>query len=49
VIDRTGPITVLAGFSGHGFKFAPVIGELAADLVDGGPGARRFALGRPPG
>jgi sarcosine oxidase len=48
VIDRTGPITVLAGFSGHGFKFAPVIGELAADLVDGGPGARRFALVRPP-
>jgi sarcosine oxidase len=26
-------ITVLAGFSGHGFKFAPVIGEIAADLA----------------
>jgi sarcosine oxidase len=26
-----------AGFSGHGFKFVPVIGELLADLaVDGG-------------
>jgi sarcosine oxidase len=49
VIDRTGPITVLAGFSGHGFKFASVIGELAADLVDGEPGAQRFRLGRPPG
>jgi sarcosine oxidase len=46
VIDRDGPVTVLAGFSGHGFKFAPVIGELAADLVAGRPGAGRFALGR---
>jgi glycine/D-amino acid oxidase-like deaminating enzyme len=25
---------VAAGFSGHGFKFAPVLGELAADLVE---------------
>jgi sarcosine oxidase len=33
VIDRVGPVTVAAGFSGHGFKFAPVIGELVADLV----------------
>ncbi len=46
IIDRQGPITVLAGFSGHGFKFAPVIGELAADLVDGQPGIAGFALGR---
>lgn len=30
-------VTVLAGFSGHGFKFAPVIGDVAADLaLDGG-------------
>ena len=35
VIDRDGPITVAAGFSGHGFKFAPAIGELIAGLVDG--------------
>ncbi|MFC1402617.1 MULTISPECIES: FAD-dependent oxidoreductase [Streptacidiphilus] len=46
VVDRDGPVTVLAGFSGHGFKFASVIGELAADLVTGRPGARRFSLGR---
>lgn len=46
VVDRQGPITVLAGFSGHGFKFASVIAELAADLVAGRPGAARFALGR---
>ncbi|KIF79504.1 FAD-dependent oxidoreductase [Streptomyces sp. 150FB] len=46
VIDRRGPVTVLAGFSGHGFKFGPAIGELAADLVEGRPGPGRFALGR---
>jgi sarcosine oxidase len=48
VVDRDGPVTVLAGFSGHGFKFTPAIGELAADLVEGRPGASRFALGRHP-
>ncbi|MHA6758636.1 FAD-dependent oxidoreductase [Streptacidiphilus sp. PAMC 29251] len=46
VVDRDGPVTVLAGFSGHGFKFAPAIGALAAELVTGAPGAQRFALGR---
>ncbi len=35
VVDRSGPITVAAGFSGHGFKFAPAIGEIVADLVAG--------------
>ncbi len=28
-------VVVAAGFSGHGFKFAPVVGELLADLVAG--------------
>jgi sarcosine oxidase len=46
VVDRDGPVTVLAGFSGHGFKFAPAIGDLAADLVAGTAGPPRFALGR---
>ncbi|MEU3459524.1 FAD-dependent oxidoreductase [Streptomyces sp. NPDC006733] len=46
VIDRQGPLTVLAGFSGHGFKFAALVGALAADLVGGAPGLDRFALGR---
>ncbi|WP_328911674.1 MULTISPECIES: FAD-dependent oxidoreductase [unclassified Streptomyces] len=46
VIDREGPLTVLAGFSGHGFKFASVIGELAADLATGRPGPDRFTLNR---
>ena len=40
VIDRhpAHPNLILCGgFSGHGFKFAPVIGEIAADLaLDGG-------------
>ncbi len=26
-------VAIGAGFSGHGFKFAPAIGELLADLV----------------
>ena len=29
-------MVVVAGFSGHGYKFAPVVGEIAADLaIDG--------------
>lgn len=46
VIDRAGPITVLAGFSGHGFKFAPAVGVMAADLVlEGRSADALFALG----
>ena len=29
-------VAVAGGFSGHGFKFAPVVGEILADLVDSG-------------
>ena len=47
VIDRQGSMTVLAGFSGHGFKFGSLIGDLAADLVEGRPSPDRFRLGRP--
>jgi sarcosine oxidase len=40
VIDRHpahANIVLCGGFSGHGFKFAPVVGEIAADLaLDGG-------------
>lgn len=40
VIDRhpaQANVVLCGGFSGHGFKFAPVIGEIAADLaLDGG-------------
>jgi sarcosine oxidase len=34
--DGLSPITILGGFSGHGFKFAPVIGEVGADLATRG-------------
>ncbi|MCS5723633.1 FAD-dependent oxidoreductase [Herbiconiux sp. CPCC 203407] len=51
VVDRHGPLVVAAGFSGHGFKFTPVIGRLLADLVDApptgpSPSPALFALSR---
>lgn len=33
VLDRVGPVIVGAGFSGHGFKFTPVVGRILADLA----------------
>jgi sarcosine oxidase len=42
-------ITVLSACSGHGFKFAPVVGDIAADLVTDGRTARdisHFSLER---
>jgi sarcosine oxidase len=39
-------VVVAAGFSGHGFKFAPVVGEALADLaLDGGTGRPIAFLG----
>ena len=35
VIDRIGRLTVATGFSGHGFKFVPLVGPMVADLVAG--------------
>ena len=35
VLERHGRIVVCSPCSGHGFKFTPVIGELAADLCEG--------------
>jgi sarcosine oxidase len=55
VLDRVGNVVIGAGTSGHGFKFAPLIGEVLADLATGGTGGRergelgdlgRFAVGR---
>lgn len=47
VLDRIGPVVVGAGFSGHGFKFVPVVGRILADLADGsGPPPALFAAGR---
>jgi sarcosine oxidase len=50
VIDRVGAVVVAAGFSGHGFKFTPLVGKLLADLAEGDaviPG--RFAVARSAG
>jgi sarcosine oxidase len=44
VIDRVGALVVAAGFSGHGFKFTPLVGRLLADLALGSPGLERFKL-----
>ena len=50
VIDRTGPIVIGSPCSGHGFKFAPLIGEALADLATGEEPRiplDRFRLDRP--
>jgi sarcosine oxidase len=33
ILDRAGPIVVVSPCSGHGFKFASIIGAMAADLA----------------
>lgn len=33
LLDRVGPVVIGAGFSGHGFKFTPGIGQVLADLA----------------
>ena len=35
ILDRAGPIVVCSPCSGHGAKFAPLVGEWAADLAEG--------------
>ncbi|MBH0008281.1 FAD-dependent oxidoreductase [Salinibacterium sp. SWN1162] len=45
VIDRVDGITILSPCSGHGAKFAPLIGELAAALVAGESVPSRFRPG----
>jgi sarcosine oxidase len=39
-------VVVAAGFSGHGFKFAPVVGEVLADLVERGSTRHDISLFR---
>jgi sarcosine oxidase len=50
VIDRRGSVSVGAGFSGHGFKFTPVVGRILADLAAGGrsPACFRLPVAAPP-
>ncbi len=50
VLDRVGPLVVASPCSGHGFKFAPLIGEVLADLAaDVAPeiSLERFRVDRP--
>jgi len=45
ILDRHGPFVICSPCSGHGAKFAPLSGEIAADLADGtAPPERRFTL-----
>lgn len=45
VIDACEGIVVVSPCSGHGAKFAPLIGELVADLATGrGPVPERFRV-----
>jgi sarcosine oxidase len=44
IIARRGPLVVCSACSGHGAKFAPLVGELVADVVAGRPPIPRFAL-----
>lgn len=50
VLDRRGPLVLGAGFSGHGFKFAPAVGRVLADLAgaddERSTAPARFALAR---
>jgi sarcosine oxidase len=44
-------VTIAAGFSGHGYKFASVVGEIMADLAEHGRTPlpiEMFRLGRFP-
>jgi glycine/D-amino acid oxidase-like deaminating enzyme len=49
ILDRSGSIVVCSPCSGHGAKFAPLVGELVTDLVEGGDPIARFAIGSPDG
>ncbi len=44
VVDGADGVTVVSACSGHGAKFAPVVGEVAADVATGAPGLDRFRL-----
>lgn len=47
ILDRAGPVVVASPCSGHGAKFAPLIGRMAADLALGQAEPHpRFALRR---
>jgi sarcosine oxidase len=46
ILDRRGPFVIASPCSGHGAKFAPLLGEIIADLAAGQPPPHpRFTLG----
>jgi glycine/D-amino acid oxidase-like deaminating enzyme len=48
VLDRIGPLVIASPCSGHGAKFAPLMGAMIADLAMGRAEVRpRFALRKP--
>jgi sarcosine oxidase len=50
VLDAVGPVIVASPCTGHGFKFAPLVGEVLADLATGMTPAiplERFRVDRP--
>jgi sarcosine oxidase len=50
VLDRRGSLVIGSPCSGHGFKFAPLVGRILADLVTADPSPipiERFLAGRP--
>ncbi|HZP89897.1 MAG TPA: N-methyl-L-tryptophan oxidase [Actinomycetota bacterium] len=50
VLDRRGPIVIGSACSGHGFKFAPLVGRILADLATATPAPlpiERFLSSRP--
>lgn len=45
ILDRSGPFVVASPCSGHGAKFAPLLGEIIADLATGKPAPNpRFTI-----
>jgi sarcosine oxidase len=45
ILDRQGPLVICSPCSGHGAKFAPLVGEFVADLACGAPTPQpRFTL-----
>ena len=45
ILDRSGPFIIASPCSGHGAKFAPLLGEIITDLAAGNPPPdQRFTL-----
>ena len=46
ILPNTPQVSIAAGFSGHGFKFASVVGEIMADLAQYGETSHDISLFR---